>query len=88
MNEAQQKMHDLFNAYKNSSQFKDAAMIEIISRKQELESLLNEMWSIYLSGNFKQLEGYFKQVNQIKDAGLRVLRNDKTGKHLIDFKKD
>lgn len=86
--EAQEMLHNMFSAFKNSSQFRDTCMIEIMGRKREMEQLLDNMWATYLSGNLAQAYDYRKQIEEIKNAGLRVLRNDKTGKHKIDFKRD
>lgn len=86
MNQAQQQLHDMFEAYKHSSDFKDSCMMEIMSKRQKYEQLLNDMWKIYTSGNMKQAFEYKKQVQSIKSAGLVVMRN-KSGDHKIVFKK-
>lgn len=86
MNEAQQKLHDMFEAYKHTSDYKDSGMMEIMTRRQEFEHHLDEMWRIYTSGNMRQVIEYKKQVQTIKSAGLEVLRN-KAGKHKIVYRK-
>ena len=72
---------DMFKVYQNSNQFKDACALEIMINKNKYEDTLDSMWSIYRKGNANQLAEYHKMINTIKDSGLRVLRNDKTGKH-------
>ena len=62
---------DYFSAYKNTSGYKDDCMLEITLRKKEFEQNLDDMWAIYKKG-----------VDQIKKAGLKVLRNSQ-GKHKI-----
>lgn len=73
---------DYFNAYKNTSKYKDESMLEITLRKKEFEQNLDDMWSIYLRGNPQQIAEYQKGVDNIKSAGLKVLRNSQ-GKHKI-----
>lgn len=86
MNQAQKQLHDMFEAYKHTSEYKDRGMIEIMARREEFERNLDEMWAIYCSGNLRQSIEYRKGVDQIKSAGLTVLRN-KAGKHKIVYKK-
>lgn len=83
MNEAQKKLHDIFNAYRHTSDYKDSAMMEIMCRREEFEKNLDEMWRIYTSGNMKQVFEYRKQIDTIKSVGLQVLRSKSTGKHKI-----
>ena len=83
MNEAQRKLNDMFNAYKQTSSFKDGAMMEIMLRRKEFEQHLDKMWQTYISGNLRQVVEYKKQVQSIKDAGLIVQRSKSTGKHRI-----
>lgn len=73
---------DYFSAYQNTSRYKDESMLEIILRKKEFEQSLDDMWSIYSKGVSQQIINYQKGVNQIKKAGLKVLRNSQ-GKHKI-----
>lgn len=73
---------DIFQGYKNTSRYKDDSMMEIIYRKKEFEENLNEMWKIYTSGNFAQITEYQKGVEQIKETGLKVMRNS-AGEHKI-----
>ena len=42
---------DYFNAYKNTSKYKDESMLEITLRKKEFEQNLDDMWAIYSRGN-------------------------------------
>lgn len=71
-----------FDAYKNTSKYKDSSMLEIALRKSEFEKNLDEMWAIYNKGLAKQIVNYNKGINQIKDVGFKVLRNS-AGKHKI-----
>lgn len=73
---------DIFQGYKNTSKYKDDSMMEILYRKKEFEENLNEMWKIYMSGNFAQIAEYQKGVDQIKEVGLKVMRNS-AGEHKI-----
>ena len=70
------------NAYKKTSKYKDEGMLEIMLRKREFEETLDKMWTIYSSGNPRQIIEYNKQVDYIKGFGLKVLRNS-AGKHKI-----
>lgn len=72
---------DLFSRY-NSSKYKDGSRMEIILRKQEFEKNLDDMWAIYQRGTVAQIIQYQKGVDQIKNVGLKVLRNS-NGKHKI-----
>ena len=72
---------DYFNAYKNTSKYKDESMLEITLRKKEFEQNLDDMWAIYKK-NPQQIVEYQKGVDQIKNCGLKVLRNSQ-GKHKI-----
>lgn len=87
MNDAQKKLHDMFEPYFHTFQHKDSIMMGIMRRREEYEKTLDEMWAIYLKGNMKQLFIYKDQVKYIKDAGLEVLRSKSTGKHKITYKK-
>ena len=71
-----------FDAYKNTSEYKDKSMLEIALRKSEFEKNLDDMWAIYRSGNVKQIVEYQKGLEQIKGSGLKVYRNSE-GKHKI-----
>lgn len=73
---------DYFDTYKNTSKYKDESMLEITLRKKEFEQNLDDMWEIYRKGNTKQIVEYQKGVDNIKNAGLKVLRNSQ-GKHKI-----
>lgn len=73
---------DYFAAYKNTYDYKDRAMIDMVIHKQEYETNLDEMWAIYSRGNIQQIGEYNKGIDQIKKAGLKVYRNS-TGKHKI-----
>ena len=53
----------------------------ILNDKRYTENL-DKMWENYSKGMIKQIVEYNKQIQQIKDAGLRVLRNS-DGKHKI-----
>lgn len=73
---------DYFDAYKNTSKYKDESMLEITLRKKKFEQNLDDMWAIYSRGNPRQIVEYHKGVDQIKKSGLKVLRNSE-GKHKI-----
>lgn len=73
---------DYLNAYKNTSKYKDESMLEITLRKKEFEQNLDDMWAIYSRGNPRQIVEYQKGVDNIKNTGLKVLRNSQ-GKHKI-----
>lgn len=76
---------DMFSAYEHSSGYKDTLMMRIMFDRKKYEQNIDEIWRIYLSGNPKQITEYQKGVDNIKSAGLRVLRNS-SGKHKIQFK--
>lgn len=73
---------EMFSAYKNTSKYKDDAMMEIMMRKEEFEKNLDNMWNIYQRGVVGQLIYYNKQLDMIKHTGLKVYRNS-AGKHKI-----
>ncbi len=72
----------MFNVYRNTSEYKDRSMMDIVCRRTEFEKNLDDMWNIYMMGNPAQLVEYNKGLDQIKSCGLKVLRNSK-GKHKI-----
>ena len=43
-----------FDAYKNTSKYKDDSMLDIGLRKSEFEKNLDEMWDNYRKGCFEQ----------------------------------
>ena len=71
-----------FDAYKNTSKYKDDSMLDIGLRKSEFEKNLDEMWDNYRKGCFEQVIEYQNGVSQIKRVGFKVLRNSQ-GKHKI-----
>jgi len=73
-----------FSAMEHTSDYKDRLMMEIICRKEEFEQNLDSMRAIYGKGIIRQLAEYQKGVDNIKKAGLKVLRNS-AGKHKITF---
>lgn len=79
---------DFLDAYRNTSEYKDSTMMEIMLRREEFERNLDEMWSIYRRGNMNQVFEYRKQIETIKSAGLQVLRSKSTGKHKIVVRKE
>lgn len=79
---------DIFRSLKHSARHKDSAMLEIMLRRKEFEENLDKMWQTYRSGYLHQVVEYKKQVQNIKDAGLVVLRSKTTGKHKIAFPDD
>lgn len=76
-----------FDAYKNTSGYKDGSMLEIALRKTEFEKNLDEMWAIYSKGVVQQIVNYNKGIDQIKSCGLKVYRNSE-GKHKIVIPKN
>ena len=82
MSDSRNIFEDYFSAYKNTSKYKDESMLEITLRKKEYEQNLDDMWSIYKKGVTQQIINYQKGIDQIKKAGLKVLRNSQ-GKHKI-----
>lgn len=77
---------DYFNAYQQTSKFKDNVMLEISLRKHEFEQNLDEMWAIYGKGVVSQIVEYNKGVEYLKSNGYKVLRNS-DGKHKIVLKR-
>lgn len=72
----------MFDAYRNTSAYKDRSMIDIMCQCKDFEENLDDMWAIYVRGNPAQLVEYNKGLDQIKKCGLKVLRNS-LGKHKI-----
>lgn len=70
-----------FDTYKTISKYKDESRLEIALRKGEFEKHLDDMWAIY-QRNPAQIVEYNKQLNSIKEAGCKVMRNSE-GKHKI-----
>lgn len=85
MDDSKKFIEDLFGSFKHTSRYKDSAMMEIMCRRQEFEENLDKMWQTYRSGYLQQVVEYKKQVQDIKDAGLVVLRSKTTGKHKITY---
>lgn len=73
---------DMFDAYRNTSEYKDHSMMDIMFQRKQFEENLDDMWAIYVRGNPTQLVEYNKGLDQIKSCGLKVLRNS-LGKHKI-----
>lgn len=82
MNQAQKKLHDMFEGFKHTSRYKDTAMIEIMLHRQEFEQRLDDMWRVCCYG-LSEVMAYKQQVQTIKSAGLVVMRSKTTGKHKI-----
>ncbi len=87
MGNVKDMLNGMFSGYKNSAEYKDKLMMEIMFRREEFESNLDEMWLIYRRGCPQQIIEYQKGVDNIKKSGLKVLRNP-AGKHKIIFKKE
>ena len=68
-------LNDFFNTYKETSQYSDAAKLELAIRKKQFEDNLNEMWSAYRKGHVVVICDYNAQVSEIKKYGYKVLRN-------------
>lgn len=75
-------LKNYFNAYKNTSRYKDDNILDISLRKSEFEENLDEMYGNYIKGCTQQIVEYTKGVEQIKNAGFKVYRNS-VGKHKI-----
>lgn len=76
-------LNDMFDTYKRTSNYRDDATMDVGLHREKYEQILDEMWSIYRSGNMSQVVEYKKQVNYIKEAGFTVQRSKSTGKHRI-----
>lgn len=80
-------LNSYFNAYKQTSKYKDDCIWDIAFNKKQYEDTLNKMWANYVSGCFEQIVEYNKQVESIKSSGFKVLRNSK-GLHKIVAKEN
>lgn len=78
---------DLFEPYFHTASSMDSRMIGIMQKRRDYEKRLDEMWTVYLKGNLKQLPIYKDQIKYIKAANLEVLRSKSTGKHKIVYKR-
>lgn len=84
--DVKQRLREMFEPYFHTQESMDSRMIGIMQNKAEYEKRLDNMWSIYLSGNMQQLFPYKDQIKYIKEANLEVLRSKYTGKHKITYK--
>lgn len=84
MNQAQKKLHDMFEAYKHTGEFKDRSMVEIIAQREKYEQLLDDMWRVCCRG-LSEAMAYKQKIDYIKSAGLVVMRSKTTGKHKIVY---
>lgn len=75
-------LDDYLSAYKDTSGYKDGLKLEIMLRRAEFEKNLDQMWKNYQAGVVAQIVNYQKQVKEIKNTGLKILRNSE-GKHKI-----
>lgn len=74
---------DIFgNIFAEASQYNQNSKLEIELRKSEFEKNLDDMWIVYGKGNISQIVEYQKELQRIKNAGCKVLRNSQ-GKHKI-----
>ena len=64
-----------FDGYSQFNNRRVNGKMEILLRRNEFEENLNQMWAIYRRGNVRQIIEYQNAVDQIKETGLRVLRN-------------
>ena len=76
---------DYMNTYKNTSGYKDKLKLDIWLRKSDYEERLDEMYTNCIHGTIRQIIDYNNQIDEIKSAGLKVLRNS-SGKHKIVIK--
>lgn len=72
---------DFFTSYNDSYQNRDNMAFDIALQKRKYEENLDEIWRI-IPYRPKQIIKYNKQVDMIKGAGYKVLRNS-YGKHKI-----
>jgi hypothetical protein len=82
MSDIKNILNDYFNTYRTTSEYKDRGKMEIMCKRASFEQNLDTMWDIYRKGNPQQIVEYSKGVAQIKECGLKVLRNS-AGKHKI-----
>ncbi len=82
MSDIKDVLNDYFNTYKTTSEYKDRGKMEIMCKRKSFEQNLDTMWDIYRRGNPQQIVEYNKGLAQIKECGLKVLRNS-AGKHKI-----
>ena len=83
MVDAKKMLDDMMDTYKRTSDYRDGLIRDIGLNRAKYEKNLDEMWSIFRSGNMHQVVEYKKQVNYIKEAGFTVQRSKSTGKHRI-----
>lgn len=83
MADAKKLLNDMLDTYKRTSGYRDDVIRDIGLNREKYEKHLDEMWSIFRSGNMNQVVEYKKQVNYIKEAGFTVQRSKSTGKHRI-----
>lgn len=84
-NDPRNILHDIFETYKHTSDFKDREMVEVMVRKREFEENLDAMWA-NASRNLQQLVTYKEQVKHLKSLGITTMRNS-AGKHKLVFTK-
>lgn len=82
MSDIKDVLNDYFNTYKTTSEYKDRGKMEVMCKRKSFEQNLDTMWDIYRRGNPQQIVEYNKGLAQIKECGLKVLRNS-AGKHKI-----
>lgn len=85
MNNFADMFADYMNAYKSTSRYKDRLKMDIYLRKSDYEERLDEMYANCIHGTIRQIIDYNNQIDEIKSAGLKVLRNS-SGKHKIVIK--
>ncbi len=85
MNDAQKMLDNMFEAYKHTSNYKDSVMMEIMLNREKFEKNLDDMWRLIAVHGVSQMTEYNNGVRNIKNAGLKVLRNS-AGKHKIAYK--
>lgn len=82
MNNFSDMLTDYMDAYKSTNGFADGLKMEIYLRKAEYEECLDKMYANYMHGCTRQIISYNEQIDEIKLAGLKVLRNS-SGNHKI-----
>lgn len=85
MNNFSDMFADYMNAYKSTNAFTDGLKMDIWLRKSDYEERLDEMYANCIHGTIRQIIDYNNQIDEIKSARLKVLRNS-SGKHKIVIK--
>lgn len=85
MNNFSDMFAEYMNAYKSTGRCMDKLKLDIWLQKSDYEERLDEMYANCIHGTIRQIIDYNNQIDEIKSAGLKVLRNS-SGKHKIVIK--